>query len=153
MSLLTELRVQWVTDLQRCRTYGAGFLGLDHFYRAATGPFCRATSPTAVRTTSSLIEEWSPCVRLGGKLPPRTAKLAVPSRPITSLRLSKHALRQTPRAEETLSVGCVDAKANVTGRTGANLFEKRPSDEVVRRFDRVRLIRLPANHDFESAGL
>jgi len=54
----------------------------------ATGPFCRATSPTAVRTTTSPNSEQFLCVRLGGKLPPRTAKLAVPPRPTAWFRLS-----------------------------------------------------------------
>ncbi len=43
-----------------------------------TGPFCRATRPTALRTTRAPNGERSSCAQLGGRLPPRTAKLAVP---------------------------------------------------------------------------
>jgi hypothetical protein len=53
----------------------------------ATGPSCRATSPTVERTAHSRNDERSWCARLGGRLPPRTAKLAVPPRPIASFRL------------------------------------------------------------------
>jgi hypothetical protein len=59
----------------------AGYpVSINFWVERATGPFCRATSPTAVRTTTSLNGELRPCARLGGKLPPRTAKLAVPVR-------------------------------------------------------------------------
>ena len=44
----------------------------------ATGPFCRATRPTAARTTRALNGERSSCVRLGSRLPPRTGRWPVP---------------------------------------------------------------------------
>ena len=69
----------------------------------ATGPFCRATRPTAVRTTRSLNGERWPCVRLGGKLPPRTAKLAVPPGLTAWIRLSE-VLPSFP-----LSLDCMNA--------------------------------------------
>jgi hypothetical protein len=51
----------------------------------ATGPFCRATSPTAksdLHTPRLRVSSMT----LGGKLPPRTAKLAVPPKPVCSLQ-------------------------------------------------------------------
>ena len=56
----------------------------------ATGPFCRATRPTAVRTTRALNGERLSCVRLGGRLPPRTGGSPVPPRPTASFRLSRN---------------------------------------------------------------
>jgi len=53
----------------------------------AAGPFGRATSPPAARAGGSLIDEPLPCARRGGKLPPRTAKLAVPPEPTAPFRL------------------------------------------------------------------
>ena len=50
----------------------------------ATGPFCRATRPTAGRTESPPKCLLTRRTRSGGKLPPRTAKLAVPPRPTAS---------------------------------------------------------------------
>ncbi len=58
----------------------------------ATGPFCRATRPTAVRTTRALNGERSSCVRLGGRLPPRTGGSPVPPRPTAWVRLSEPSL-------------------------------------------------------------
>jgi hypothetical protein len=53
----------------------------------ATGPFWRATSPTALSKERSLFSE--PVLRSlpGGKLPPRTARLAVPPKPTASFRI------------------------------------------------------------------
>src|SRR4029453_18398225 len=47
----------------------------------ATGPFCRATSPTAERSRNALSAEESLRVRLVARLPPGTARLAVPPKP------------------------------------------------------------------------
>jgi hypothetical protein len=59
---------------------------IEVWVERATGPSCRATSPTVERTAHSRNGERSRCARLGGRLPPRTAKLAVPPRPTASLR-------------------------------------------------------------------
>jgi hypothetical protein len=64
---------------------------IEVWVERATGPFCRVTSPTVERTAHSRNGERSWCARLGGRLPPRTAKLAVPPRPIASFRLGERA--------------------------------------------------------------
>ncbi len=57
----------------------------------ATGPFCRAISPIAERKECEPNGVRSPCARLGDRLPPRTAKWAVPPGPTASFRLSSPA--------------------------------------------------------------
>jgi hypothetical protein len=53
----------------------------------ATGPFCRATSPTHWGKESSVLGEPASPFLPGGKLPPETARLAVPPEPIAWFRL------------------------------------------------------------------
>ena len=69
----------------------------------ATGPFCRATSLTAEHKEGEPNGVQSPCARLGGRLPPRTAKLAVPPGPTASFRLSTN--RITPPTCENVFLG------------------------------------------------